>query len=148
MNIEVEEATAAALNVVVQECNLVRDAFLCRMIIFLRGSDTLLKYLEVPRFARTGGGLEELPSSPMKALEAVRDDPLYYVRNNVRNYWKCGIYAIRLPESLDWAACYLEDTEIPGTKAYKKEKQEMAAAFDIFEHQAFSTPKVGKGKRK
>ena len=39
VNIEVEQATAIALNRVVQECNLVRDAFLCRLIIFLRGSD-------------------------------------------------------------------------------------------------------------
>lgn len=149
VNIEVEESTAAALNKVVQEGNLVRDAFLCRLIIFLRGSDWLLNYLEVPREIRIGGGREAMPSSPMKALEAVRDNPLYYVRGNVQDTWKCGIYAVRLPESLDWAACYLEDSEVPGTKAFKKEKQEMAEAFELFEQEAFSVAtKISKGKRK
>ena len=149
VNIEVEESTAAALNKVIQEGNLVRDAFLCRMIIFLRGSDWLLDYLEVPRDVQGEGGLEAMPSSPMKALEAVRDDPLYYIRNTVQKNWKCGIYAMRLPDSLDWAACYLEDSDAPGTKAFKKEKQEMAEAFELLEREAFSVaPKISKGKRK
>ena len=149
VNIEVEEATAAALNKVVQECNLVRDAFLCRLIIFLRGSAWLLNYLEVPREVRERGGLEAMPSSPMKALEAVRDDPLFYVRWSVKDNWKCGIYAVRLPESLDWAACYLEDSEVPGTNAFKKDKQKMAEAFDLLEREAFSDAlKIRQGKRK
>ena len=149
VNIEVEESTAATLNKVVKKGNLVRDAFLCRMLIFLRGSDWLLNYLEVPREVQPGGGLEAMPSSPMKALEAVRDDPLYYIRNTVQKRWKCGIYAIRLPDTLDWAACYLEDSEVPGTRAFKKEKQEMAEAFEVHEREAFSVaPKINKGKRK
>ena len=90
-----------------------------------------------------------MPSSPMKALEAVRDDPLYYVRAHVRDSWKVGIYTIRLPESLDWAACYLDDIEVPGTKAFKKEKQEMAAAFDLLEQEAFrATPRAEKRSSK
>lgn len=149
VNIEVEESTASALNKVVQEGNLVRDAFLCRLIVFLRGSDWLLNYLEVPLSVRVGGGLEAMPSSPMKALEAVRDDPLYYVRVHVRDNWKCGIYAVRLPDSLDWSACHLEDSEVRGTKAFKKEKQEMAEAFELLEREAFvATPKMSKGRRK
>ena len=149
VNIEVEKSTAAALNKIVQEGNLVRDAFLCRLIIFLRGSDWLLDYLEVPREVRAGDGREAMPSSPMKALEVVRDDPLYYVRGNVQDTWKCGIYAVRLPDSLDWAACYLEDSEVPGTKPFKKEKQEMAEAFELFEREALSAPpKISKGNRK
>ena len=149
VNIEVEESTAAALNKVIQEGNLVRDAFLCRMIIFLRGSDWLLNYLEVPLEAQGGGGHEAMPSSPMKALEAVRDDPLYYIRSTVLKSWKCGIYAIRLPDSLDWSACYLEDSEVPGTKAFKKDRQEMAEAFELQEREAFAVaPEISKGKRK
>lgn len=149
VNIEVDESTSAALNKVVQEGNLVRDAFLCRMIIFLRGSDWLLNYLEVPLEVQGGGGLEAMPSSPMKAMEAVRDDPLYYIRSTVLKSWKCGIYAIRLPASLDWSACYLEENEVPGTKAYKKDKQEMAEAFELQEREAFTVaPEISKGKRK
>jgi hypothetical protein len=147
VNIEVEAGTAAMLNTVVQDCNLVRDAFLCRMIIFLRGSDWLLNYLEVPLEVREGGGREGMPTSPMKAMEALRDDPLYYIRVHVQENWNLGIYAVRLPPTLDWAACYLEDSEVPGTKAFKKEKQEMAEAFELLERDAFTpTSKVSNGR--
>ena len=49
VNIEVDKETAASLNDAVKDHNLVRDAFLCRLIIFLRSSDALLNHLEVPR---------------------------------------------------------------------------------------------------
>src|SRR5258706_5317787 len=74
VNIEVEQSTVDHLNDVVRRHNLVLDAFLCRMIAFLRGSDSLLKYLDVPR--QVDRRLEPMPSSPIEAMEAVRDDPL------------------------------------------------------------------------
>ena len=43
----------------------------------------------------------------------------------------------------------VEDSEVPGTKPFKKEKQEMAEAFELFEREALSAPpKISKGNRK
>lgn len=148
VNIEVEQSTAAALNDVVHKCNLVRDAFLCRLIIFLRGSDALLKYLEVPR--KVGGrsfvnSLEDMPTSPMKAMEAVRDDPLFYIRHHVAENWSTGIYAVPLPRDLDWTACFIEDKDITGTKEHKTAKRDTAEMFDLLESTAFAkTPSIKK----
>ncbi len=141
VNIEVEQSTATALNDVVRECNLVRDAFLCRLIIFLRGSDTLLKYLGVPRVVGGGllrDGLEPMPSSPLKAMESVRDDPLSYIRHHVSETWESGIYTVPLPRTLDWAACFLEDKDVPGTRAQKDDQRKTAEMFDLLERDAFA----------
>ncbi|MBI5891753.1 MAG: hypothetical protein HZB47_13985 [Nitrosomonadales bacterium] len=150
VNIEVERSTAHALNEVVSGANLVRDAFLSRLIIFLRSSDALLKYLEIPSEVGTfGDHLERMPSSPMKAMEAVRDDPLFYVRNYVKERWACGIYAVPLPRELDWAACYIEDKEVPGTKAHKEVQRQSAKLFEMLEAKAFEKapiPKKGRAK--
>lgn len=153
VNIEVEEKTASKLNAVVSECNLVRDAFLCRLIIFLRSSDYLLKHLEVPREVGSGrvlgGSLEDMPSSPLKAMEAVRDDPLFYIRHHVNENWKYGIYTVPLPRSLDWAACFLEDKDIPGTKTYKEDQRQTAEAFELLEKDVFAkAPSTKKGRAK
>ena len=127
VNIEVEPETAEALRATVAEHNLVRDAFMCRLIIFLRSTDTLLKHLEVPRYATSKGSgsyLEEMPSSPLGAMEAVRDDPLFYVRSHVQEGWQCGVYRVQLPRSADWAACYLDDELVPGTRSHRKKQKE------------------------
>lgn len=139
VNIEIEEATAAALNVAVRQGNLVRDAFLCRLLIFLRSTDTLLAHLEVPRDVRDRSaiGLEPMPSSPMKAMEVVRDDPLFYVRHHVEHNWNCGIYLVQLPRALDWASCFLEDKDVRGTRAFKEEQRISAELYDAMERDAF-----------
>jgi len=143
VNIEVEQSTARALNEVVRGANLVRDAFICRLIIFLRSNDALLKHLEIPREVGIfGDNLERMPSSPMKAMEAVRDDPLFYIRHYIKERWDCGIYAVRLPRELDWAACYIEDKDAPGTKAYKEDQRQSAELFELLEAKAFKKAPV------
>ena len=152
VNIEVDVETAAALNEAVRSHNLVRDSFLCRLIIFLRSSDALLKHLDVPREVGGkwfSGGLENMPVSPLKAMEAVRDDPLYYVRHHLRENWDCGIYNVALPRSYDWATCYLEDKDAPGTKAHREDQKAMAEMFDLLEAKSFAKkPLIKKGGRK
>lgn len=153
VNIEVEQNTAEQLNDVVRECNLVRDAFLCRMIVFLRGSDALLKYLEIPQqidvLSSQVPGLESMPTSPLKAMESVRDDPLFYIRHHLDEFSGCGIYNVALPRKLDWMACYLEDEDVPGTPKHNKEQREqreMAEAFALIEAKAFAaSPSQRKG---
>lgn len=136
VNIEVEPETAEALRAAVAEHNLVRDAFMCRLIIFLRSTDTLLKHLEVPRYATSrgsGSNLEEMPSSPLGAMEAVRDDPLFYVRSHVQEGWQCGVYRVQLPRSADWAACYLDDELVPGTRSHRKKQKEDDEMFALLD---------------
>jgi hypothetical protein len=149
VNIEVRPQTAAALREAAQAHNLVRDAFIARLLVFLRSSDALLKHLDVPRTARNPQGgwvLEEMPSSPLKAMEAVRDDPLFYVRNHILEAWEVGVYRVPLPRNLDWAACYLDDEEIPGTTAYRRQKKLGEELLAMFEDDA--KPKSAKGKHK
>lgn len=140
VNIEVDERTANALNEAVRQSNLVRDAFLCRLLIFLRSTDALLELLNVPRQVRStihyqGGGieLEEMPTSPMGAMEAVRDDPLYYLRSYIEQNGASGLYLVQLPKKLDWAACFIEDKDVPGTRAFKLEERATAELYEIFE---------------
>lgn len=126
VNIDVRPETAAALREAMQVHNLVRDAFMTRLLIFLRSTDAFLKYLDVPRIASSRGTdayLEEMPASPLSAMEAVRDDPLFYVRFHVEAVHEVGIYRVPLPRQLDWAACYLADEDIPGTAAYRRQQK-------------------------
>lgn len=126
VNIDVRPETAEALREATQAHNLVRDAFMARLLLFLRSTDAFLKYLEIPRIASSRGTdayLEEMPSSPLKAMEAVRDDPLFYVRHHVEYVWETGIYRLTLPRQIDWAACYLADEDIPGTAAYRRQQK-------------------------
>ncbi len=60
----------------------------------------------------------------MRAMEAVRNDPLFYVRWHVQENFGQGIYRIELPRHLDWAACYLADEAVPGTSAHRRRQKE------------------------
>lgn len=129
VNIEVRPETADALREATHAHNLVRDAFMTRLIIFLRSTDAFLKLIEVPRVATSrvsNMGLEEMPSSPMKVMEAVRDDPLFYIRAHVEAYYELGIYRMPLPRAWDCAACYLPDESVEGTAARRRQKKEDA----------------------
>jgi len=136
VNIEVRPQTANALREAVRAHNLVRDAFMSRLLLFLRSTDALLEMLEVPRIAASGfnyAHLEEMPASPLGAMEAVRNDPLFYVRANLQSLHQTGIYLVLLPRQLDWAACYLEDELIPGTAAYRRSERRIREMRALFE---------------
>ena len=70
--------------------------------------------------------LEELPTSPLKAMESVRDDPLFYIRSHLEEAGFGGIYRVNLGENFLFAACYIEDELIPGTSASNKAARESA----------------------
>lgn len=123
VNIEVSPETRVALQAATKDFGMVRDAFMSRLIIFLRSSDALLKELDVPRVVvnrGSGAHLEEMPTSPLKAMEAVRDDPLFYVRHHIKANFGVGLYRVQLRRDLDWAACFLDDEDTPGTAAHRR----------------------------
>lgn len=123
VNIEARPATIEALTQALAEHNVLRDAFMTRLILFLRSSDHFLGHLEVPKFLTKKAGkvfLEEMPTSPLKAMEAVRDDPLFYVRSHLEERGVGGIYRVDLGPEFLFATCYVEDELIEGTAANKK----------------------------
>jgi hypothetical protein len=118
VNIEARQITIDALKKVLDEHNVLRDAFMTRLIVFLRSTDYFLEHLGVPKIASNKAGrasLEEMPTSPLKAMEAVRDDPLFYIRSHLEEAGFGGIYRVNLGEDFLFAACYIEDELVPGT---------------------------------
>jgi hypothetical protein len=135
VNVEIQDSTAQLLNDIVEKHSLLRDALLCRLIIFVRSSDALLKYLEVPRDVTSfGARVESLSTSPMKAIEQIYSDPLFYVRSHLNSPSNnCGVYNCTLMNGLEWASCYLDNENVPNTKEYKqrqKELEELSKEFD------------------
>lgn len=150
VNIVVDESTAKALNAVVKETNIVRDAFFNRLILLLRSSTTLLTYLDLPAFI-TGSEFETvhvypMPTSPLQTMAAVQNDPLYYLREGVEERLKTGLYLIDLSPEFVGFTCYMEDTEIPGTEAYAQSQIEAEAMLDelliSIEADAFQKPEA------
>lgn len=130
VSIALAKKTTDDLNEVVQRHHLVRDAFLCRLLILLRAKDGLLRWLRIPRdTART----TPFSTSPMEAMVEVRNDPFFYLRSAVRQEWSVGLYRVEFPEQLAWATCFIEDSYVPETGAYKireKASREMEELFD------------------
>jgi len=146
VNLVVEKATAEALNKVVEETNMVRDAFINRLIVFLRSSTYLMKFLDLPEFITRSGfksGIEHMPTSPMKAIEAVHGDPFYYLRTAIQQRYETGLYLIHFSPKLVGFECYLEDEYVPGTPSYEEEQKKADEVFrelDSFESDAFAKP--------
>ena len=143
VNVSIDHATAKALNAVVTKTNIVRDAFVNRLIMFLRSSDVVLKYLELPQFVNSSsfeGHVEPMPTSPLKAIEAVHSDPLYYLRVAAEERFGSGLYLIDLPVSYTGLACFLEDSQIIGTKEWEraqKETHRLIQELEALEAEAF-----------
>lgn len=150
VNVVVDKVTAEGLNAVIKEANIVRDAFVNRLIMMLRSSPQLLQWLDLPEFitgSAYSGGVEPMPTSPMRALESIHSDPFYYLREACEERHGTGLYLIDLPAKLAGFACVLDDSMIPGTKAHEtaaREAEKMLAELASLEDDAFGG--VGKGK--
>ena len=130
VNIVLDEDVATSLDGVVKEANLVRDAFINRLIMWLRSQDALLNSLGMPLRPNDQGTGDSLPVSPMKAMEEVRDDPFCYIRAYLEKDGE-GLYTLDLTSILTPAmsiglSCYLDDEKVPGTEAYVSPEEEEA----------------------
>jgi hypothetical protein len=146
VNVTVDKSTADALKAIVDSTNIVRDAFINRLIMFLRSSNPLLKNLELPEFV-TGSAFESsvdpMPTSPMKAMEAVHSDPLFYLRVAAQERHETGLYLIDLPPKLAGFACYLDESRVPGTEAFAQAQRDVQTMLDELinmEADAFQKP--------
>ncbi len=144
VNIVVDQETADALREVVDSANLVRDGFINRLLLWLRSSDALLRSFDMPTTLDGLKGLEGMPVSPLKAMEAVRDDPLYYIRSQLETEDWGGLYTLYIRPPLTGLSCYLDDEEVPGTVAFKENEREMADFLGEAEAQAFGQPSKGR----
>lgn len=125
VSIAVKHETADALRAVVEEHNLVRDAFLNRLIALLRSSDKLLDSLGLPKkissFRRDG--TEDMPTSPMRTIREVLDDPFFYLRHECEMQHGHGLNLLEFPEQLHGLCCYLPDDRVSGTQAHEERRR-------------------------
>lgn len=124
VSITVRSTTADALREVVKEHNLCRDSLINWIIILLRSTDKLLDLLDLPKSVSTTRGTDDMPTSPLQAIEAAQWDPFYYLRSASQTQYHCGLYtllikALHLPQ-LNGLSCYLPDEMVPKTDAYKE----------------------------
>lgn len=133
VNVVVDKTTAEALNAIVETSNMVRDSFINRLIMFLRSSGPLLNYLELPEFI-TGSEfdsyVEPMPASPMRAMETVHADPLFYLRVACEERHKMGLYLLHLPPKLAGFSCYFDESMVPGTEAHEQMQREAQAMLE------------------
>lgn len=118
VNVQIRKKTAEDLNKVVESTNIVRDAFINRLIFFLRSRAGLLEHLDLP-YGITGSAfqahVEAMPTSPLGAVEAIYADPLYYLRIAIEERHDTGLYLVDLGDKLNGFSCYLDDAQVPGT---------------------------------
>ncbi len=155
LNVVVDKDVAAALNQVIDSTNTVRDAFMNRLVMFLRSSTKLLEYLELPSMvvrSNFQSSYEEMPTSPLKAMDSVFSDPFYYLRLAAEERFETGLYLLPLPDQYTGFTCYLPDHQVPGTpenKAFKAEIEQSLAELTLFEGEAFAahaTPQKREGE--
>ncbi|MDD5240589.1 MAG: hypothetical protein PHG47_02585 [Sulfuricella sp.] len=126
VNIGVDKITANKLNEIIKESNMVRDAFINRLILFLLSPNAFLNTLELPLDVTDPilKPCEPLSTSPLQAIEQVSSDPLFYLRTAVKNLNETGLYLLNFP-SPKWVgfSCYLDDFSVPGTEVSDLLKQ-------------------------
>lgn len=136
------QSTADALRALAEDHNLVRDALINWIVALLRSSDTLLDRLDLPKRVNrwTAGGIEDMPNSPIRAIEETQWDPFYYLRSDCFERHGCGLYALPLPPQLHGMACYLPDDQVPRTTAFQaraaREAEESSMLIDLGDFEA------------
>lgn len=154
VSIAVKHETAEALRAAVDEHNLVRDAFLNRLIALVRSSDELLRVLELPNCVggarraarRKQEDLPDMPTSPLRAIEETLSDPFYYLRAACEARYSCGLYLLEFPVEYMGLYCYLDDDQVPGTLAYRdREKIDRQQLDDFKNFEANLTPSKNQG---
>lgn len=126
INVVVDKDTANKLRHVMKAHNIIRDAFINRLILFLICPESLQEELELQRVLRnemeretpSGRTIYELPSVSISPLEAIKDtvsDPLHYIREFFSAQERDPIYRTMIHQNLIGFSCYLPDEDIPGT---------------------------------
>jgi hypothetical protein len=152
VNIGVEKQVAYDLNEIIKKHNIVRDAFFNRLIAFLRSSDTLLEYFELPKRedGHAGRRYADLarPVSPLLDLAEILNDPLNYLHLVAEGIHGANLYLLDFPSpKMDGFACWLDDADVPDSRLEKSRRQqeidEIAKGLEEFELDALKPTKSG-----
>ena len=150
INVVVEKEVSEELKKIINQTNMVRDAFANRLILFLLSPDQLLKHFELP-FETNDYSLsssEGMPTSPLKGIEAILYDPFYYLRTAYEVEYGEGFYLSGLQglnEKLIGLSCYLSDKYVPGTAEYETEDEGMRFLLDLFSDDKTTVQEKGAG---
>lgn len=130
VNVGIERDVADELKHVIEKTHMVRDAFFNRMILFLRSSDKLLDYFNIPkkvdgRLGRNYGSDLYSPTSPMATFAEVFDDPLWYLHMAVEELEDTSLYLLRFSSSeTDGFSCWMDDADVQGTRSNRRARAE------------------------
>lgn len=136
VNIVVEKDVADNLNKIVSDSNLVRDAFINRLILLLRSSESFLEKMELPTRINTNAYksmMWDLPTSPLRAIEEVMTEPLNYLRVASQEIDGWGLYERPLLSNMIGFSCYLDDVNVPGTADNEDFLADLDLKLNIFE---------------
>lgn len=135
VNIVVDKETADYLNKVVSEKNIVRDAFLNRLFLFLAAPPNLFNWSCFSGVEKTTeywpqDELKVLHVSPLQYVSEALRDPFEMLRQSFERVERVddvvGLYLLQLPEKYTGFTCFMEDKEVPGTEEYEKDQAELA----------------------
>lgn len=128
VSIVIDKDVAERLNEIVQETNIVRDAFINSLIYFLLLTDRLQKKIGIDQseaYVDSDIQWDAIPISPIKWIEKVLADPFCFLREELPKIGcEQGLYLIPMEEKFVGFTCYAEYSELPGTDAYKRLEEE------------------------
>lgn len=119
---------ADRLNEVVKETNIVRDAFINRIIYFFLMTDKLRAKLRLGNtiaYEAEALNWEEYPLSPIRWIEEILASPLIHLRYELKKNFG-SMYLFPMPERFVGLTCFAENSEVPGTDEYKLIMEELA----------------------
>ena len=170
INVVVDKEVAEKLNKIVKDHNLARDAFINRLLLLLTFSDkALAKMFSIdlnPHATEVNGtDLEMRPRGFGEALPNLFNDPNSFIQEELEinavdygydregNIYTTELKRIRIKgidetgRFLIGLSCYLDDSNVPNTDAWKKKqeeiKQELKELEDFDFGSFFSTPDEG-----
>lgn len=115
--------------------------------MLLRSNDSVLDELELPKRVEwmRGDGTQDMPTSPLKAIEETQFDPFYYLRAACQSRHGEGLYSLELPPRLRAFSCHLDDEWVPGTEAFAQREADWRLLAGEPEEEPASTRKGARG---
>jgi len=140
INVVVDKEVASQLNAIVKEHNLVRDAFINRLMLLLSFPDQFLRALFGIDIAHDS--IERLPDGFSDVISEIYDNPTYRMSASLEEWYGpdahlgANIYTRPLDTTIipdlnkkdgfpSGLMCYLEDVNVPNTEAWKKKRAEL-----------------------
>jgi hypothetical protein len=153
VSIYASKSTQTALKEVTDATNVVRDAFINRLLMFWRGSPALLDWLGVPQHVEQigqprNGIVFRLETAPLPAIRHLLQDPFLFLREArlTANPEAEGLYRLVLPNQYAAFNCYMDDWMVPNSdaaKALEKSLDDGLQALAREEREAFAQPHSG-----